>query len=108
MLLNALKVALRNLMRNKVYSLINIFGLAIGIACCLLILVHVMDEFSFDQHHEKKDRIYRMALERIYPDHNTHYAMIPFSMGDAAKAEFPEIQEMVRLWGAFGDIIFQY
>ena len=108
MLLNALKVAFRNLLRNKVYSLINIIGLAIGIACCLLILVHVMDEFSYDGYHAKKDNIYRMALERMYPDHNTHYAMIPATMGEAAKDEFPEIQEMVRLWAAFGDVIFQY
>ncbi|MEZ4829780.1 MAG: ABC transporter permease [Bacteroidia bacterium] len=98
MLYNSLKIAIRNLGRNKIYSLINIIGLSMGIACCLMILLHVSDEFSYDRFHTQGDRIYRMALERIYPDRKTHYAIIPSSMGEAARDEFPEIEKLVRLW----------
>ena len=53
---NYLKVAIRNLMRNKTFSAINILGLAIGIACCMLILLYVQDELNYDRHHENADR----------------------------------------------------
>ncbi|MEZ4775367.1 MAG: FtsX-like permease family protein [Bacteroidia bacterium] len=98
MISNAIKIAFRNLARHKVYSLINIAGLSVGISCCLLILLHVSDEFSYDRFHQKGDRIYRMALERIYPDRRTFYAIIPSGIGEAAKDEFPEIETLVRLW----------
>lgn len=108
MLMNALKIAYRNLLRNKLYSLINIIGLAVGIACCLVIVLFVEDEWSYDRFNDKADRIYRMSLDRIYPDHNTTYAIIPASMGEAARDEFPEIQEMVRMWQFPGDVVFRH
>ena len=52
---NHLTVALRNLLRHKIYSLINISGLAVGMVCCILILLYVQDEFSHDRHHENAD-----------------------------------------------------
>jgi putative ABC transport system permease protein len=58
---NYFKVAFRNLMRYKFYSFINIFGLAIGIACFTLITLFVLDEISYDQFHSKSDRIYRVV-----------------------------------------------
>ena len=60
MIRNILKVMLRNLKKYKVFSLINIMGLAIGMACCLLILLFVSDELSFDRHNALGDRIYRL------------------------------------------------
>jgi putative ABC transport system permease protein len=68
MLSNYFKLAIRNLLKNSRYALINILGLATGIACCLLILLYVADERSYDRHWPDGDRIYRMSLERIYPD----------------------------------------
>ena len=62
MLKNYLKIALRNLRKHKVYSFINIMGLAIGIACCLLILLYVQDELSYDRFHRRAENIYRIAL----------------------------------------------
>ncbi|MEO0331658.1 MAG: ABC transporter permease, partial [Bacteroidota bacterium] len=62
MLRNYLKIAYRNLLKNKVFSLINILGLAIGMAACLLILQYVRFELSYDKFHEKSDRIYRASL----------------------------------------------
>ena len=108
MFINALKIAYRNLLRNRLYSLINIIGLAVGIACCLVIVLFVEDEWSYDRFNDKADRIYRMSLDRIYPDHNTTYAIIPASMGEAARDEFPEIEQMVRMWQFPGDVVFRH
>jgi len=60
---NFLKVAIRNIVRQKFYSLINILGLAIGLACSLLILVFIMHELSYDQFHDKKDQIFRLCIK---------------------------------------------
>ena len=63
MLKNYLKIAVRNIKRNKIYSFINIAGLAIGIACCLLILLYIQDELSYDRFHKNADRIYRINTD---------------------------------------------
>ncbi len=62
MIKNYIKIALRNLLKQKGYSLINVAGLAIGMACCLLILLYVKDELSYDRYHKNIDRIYRVTL----------------------------------------------
>lgn len=108
MLQNYLKTAFRNLWRKKGYTLINILGLSIGIACCLLILMHIRDELSYDDYHEKADQVYRMALERIYPDHITNYAIIPAGFADVVKQDIPEVEDVVRLRTAFGAVIVEY
>ncbi len=59
---NYLTIVIRLLLRYKGYSLINVLGLAIGIAGCVLMVLYVYDEFSFDQYHQNKDRIYRLAV----------------------------------------------
>ena len=60
MLRNYLTVAIRNLLRQRVYTLINVFGLSVGMTACVLIGLYVLDELRFDRHHEKADRIYRV------------------------------------------------
>ena len=104
---NYLKTAFRNLWRKKVYTFINILGLSIGIACCLLILMHIRDDFSYDKYHTKANQVYRMALERIYPDHVSKYAIIPAGFADVLVQDIPEIEEVVRLRTAFGETIIQ-
>jgi putative ABC transport system permease protein len=69
---NYLKVALRNILRNKVYSFLNIFGVAIGVACFLFIYMFVRFELSYDQFHEKSDRIYRIAVRALIGDTKIH------------------------------------
>lgn len=61
MVRNYLKIALRNIQRHKVYSLINFFGLSIGVACCLLLALYVQDEFLYDKHHENLENLYRIT-----------------------------------------------
>ncbi len=97
MIQNYLKIALRNLLKHKGYSLINILGLASGIACCILILIYVADERGYDRAWPNVDRIWRMSLERIYPDRRTGYAIVPPSYAQSVKNECPEVEAVVRI-----------
>jgi putative ABC transport system permease protein len=104
MLRNYFKVAFRNLLRRKGFSLINIFGLATGMAVCLLIVLFVQSELGYDKHHEKGENIYRVALERIYPGRSTSYSMIPQSIGPAIQKEFPQVKECTRVFNFTGGV----
>lgn len=104
MLTNYFRVALRSLLKRKGYSLINILGLATGMAVCLLIVLFVKTELGYDRHNEKGDAIYRVVLDRIYPGRSTSYSMIPQSIGPAIQKEFPEVQEVTRVFNFTGGI----
>lgn len=104
MLQNHLKLAFRHMWRKKGYTLINILGLAIGIACFLLIFLFVWDESSFDKFHEKGDDIYRVALDRKYPGRVRSYAIIPHSYASVIATDFPEVKEAVRLFYFQGNV----
>lgn len=103
MLKNFFKVAVRNLLKRKAFTLINISGLATGMAACLLIILFVKSELNYDKQHVNGKDIYRLVLDRIYPGRTTSYAFIPQSIGAAAKAEFPEVKESVRMYNFTGD-----
>ena len=96
MIANYLKVAIRNLMRNKTFSAINILGLAIGMACCMLILLYVQDELSYDQHHKNAHRIYRLAAEIQSEGAPGRFALTSFPMGSTLVQEFPSVEDAVR------------
>jgi putative ABC transport system permease protein len=98
MIKNYLKIAFRNLLKRKVFSTINVLGLAIGMAVCLLIILFIQSELGYDTYHKNADQIYRMVLERKYPGRSTSYAIIPQSIGDAVKAEFPEVLESTKMF----------
>jgi putative ABC transport system permease protein len=100
---NYFKVAFRNLLKRKGFSLINILGLATGMAVCLLIILFIQNELSFDKQHEKAKDIYRVVLERSYPGRSTSYSIIPQSIGGAIKAEYPEVLESTRLFNLSGN-----
>lgn len=107
MFTNNLKVALRNLLRQKVYFIINIAGLAVGIASCLIIVLYVQHEFSYDRFIQDHDRIYRMVLERKYPNHSTFYSIIPQSFEGVIKRDFPEVEQSTNLFG-FNNFTLSY
>src|ERR1700748_3369166 len=96
MLRNYLKTALRNLWKNKGFSLLNIVGLAIGLATCLLILVYVMDELSYDHYNVNADRIYRFEDDVKF--NGTHFVMAssPGPAMDALKRDYPEVEQVTR------------
>jgi putative ABC transport system permease protein len=89
---NYLKVAVRSLLKRKAFTLINILGLAIGMAVCLLIVLFIRSELGYDNFHRHGNRIYRMVLDRKYPEHISSYAIIPASFGPAMLREFPEVE----------------
>ncbi len=93
---NFLKIAWRNLRRNQSYAVINILGLAIGVACCLLILLWVADELSYDQWNAKADRTYRTAAEINFGGSHRNYAVCPAPLAAALRADFPEVETAVR------------
>lgn len=99
MLKNYIKIAVRNLFKKKGYSFVNIFGLAIGIATSLLIISFVLHELSYDDYHEKADRIYRVIQTMSTEDKTEEQASTPFPLGPVLKAEFPnQVQEYVRFY----------
>ncbi|MFT3705326.1 MAG: ABC transporter permease [Agriterribacter sp.] len=112
MIKNYFKSAFRNFKKRKVFSFINLIGLATGMAVCLLLALYIQSEFGYDNFHEKRDQIYRLAAQRIYPGRTAYMGEIPRSIGQAAKLEFPEVLESVRIFPAgkkvkIDDKIFQ-
>ena len=101
MLSSYIKIALRNLKKYKGYSLINIAGLGIGMACCILILLYVQHELSYDRFHEKGERIYRASREWFNANGETslHLGHVAPPIGPLLAADFPEIEEVTRLLG---------
>jgi len=98
MLKNYFKIAFRNFRRQKLYSFINVFGLAVGLAFCTLVFLYVRDELSFDHFHVQRDRIYRVYTARYHPDGSTEArnAWLPMPLGPAMKADLPEVEQYVR------------
>lgn len=95
MLKNYLKIVLRHIRKYKGYTFINIFGLALGMACCILILMWVYHEINFDKFHKNGDRIYRI-LQHIQYSEVVTWAINQGPLAPALKDEIPEIQEAVR------------
>ena len=91
MLTNYFKIALRNLRRNRVFSAINIFGLAIGLAACLLIAAYVRDETHYDRFANRSQDIYRVNLG-ISGVTQSDYPMVDVAVGPGMAAAYPEIE----------------
>lgn len=107
MLLNNLKIALRNLVRYKSFSIINILGLTIGLTVFLAITLYIVDEFSFDRFHTKKDRIYRAVITAEYDGQVNKWGRVPNRVATTAQQEIPEIEKAARYFHHnFGDIAF--
>lgn len=97
MLRNYLKIAFRSLWRAKAHTIINVFGLALGISCCILISLYVRDELTFDSFHSKAHRIYRVYGREDWGEKQQFfYTETPFAMGPALKANLPEVVSHVR------------
>ena len=96
MLKNYFKIAFRNLWRKRAYSLINITGLAVGMACRFLIFLYVHFELSYDRFHQKADRIYRVVGDLKSSTETLHWYITPGPLGRTIKTEFPQVQEVTR------------
>jgi putative ABC transport system permease protein len=104
---NYLKIAWRNLLKRKTYAFINIFGLALGAAICLLIVLFIKSESSVDSWRADSDNVYRMVLKRQYPSRVSSYAIIPHSFAQTVKDELPEVTDAVRIFNFFNNGTFQ-
>jgi putative ABC transport system permease protein len=104
MIKNYLKIAFRNLVKHKSFSFINIIGVAIGLACFLLLSLYVKDELSYDRHHANADRIYRLSRTFLSKDGSVSlrlgHAAPPF--GPLIKEDFPEVEQVVRMLATDG------
>ena len=97
MLKNYLKIALRNIKRHKGYSAINIFGLAIGITCCLYIYLYVRQELSYDRYHNDADRVYRIACTWKGAAIEESIPLISYPVADVIEERFSEVESIGRL-----------
>src|SRR5215510_4017056 len=104
MIRNYLKVALRNLWKNKAFSAINIVGLAAGLAVCLLIVLYVVDELSYDKYNKNADRIYRLDADIFFNNTQATFSVAPDPLAPALVRDYPQVEQMVR-FNYQGDIL---
>ncbi|PTM07706.1 MAG: cell division protein FtsX, partial [Bacteroidetes bacterium] len=102
MIKNYIKIAWRNLIKNKGFTAINILGLSLGIGCFIVIAMYVTDELSYDQYHENADRIYRINADIKFGGSNLSMAVTSDPMGEALKNDYPEVEEYVRIYASGG------
>ena len=104
---NYFKTAFRTLVRNKTYAFINIAGLAVGIAVCMMIFIIIQYQTSFDNFHSNKDRIYRVLTEYHHAeDANITYGKdVPFPMPTGLKTTFPQIEEVAPIFASHDDVL---
>ena len=107
MLKNYLKVAVRNFFKHRGFSFINIFGLAVGVACCLTIVLYVLDEISYDRYHDKAEQIYRVGIDGYINNIAFHGVITCSPMAQTLVREFPEVEAATRLRN-FGFPVFRY
>src|SRR5215212_9699573 len=105
MVKNYLKIAWRNLVKNKTFSIINIAGLAIGLSCFLLIALYVLDELSFDRFNKKSDRIYRINSDIKFGGSDLRLPVASDMMGQVLKKDYPEVEQYTRIYGQGGLLI---
>ena len=110
MIYNYLKIAVRNLLKYKFISFINLFGLTVGLACCLLILTYILHELSYDRYHKNADRIYRVTRSFNNPEtgaQSLNLGTVAPPFGPLLQNDFQEIEKMTRLFNA-GTVVFKY
>lgn len=100
---NYFKTAWRNFVKSKIFSIINVIGLAIGLACFLLITLYVMDELSYDRYNTKADRIYRINSDIRIGGTNLHMPVTSDMMGQLLKKDYPQVEKYTRIYTFNGD-----
>ncbi len=106
MLKNLVKISIRNLLKGKFYTILNILGLTLGVTCSLFLLFFVKDELSYDRFFEKGKDIYRVVTRITETDNQFLWAVAQIPFGPTARSEFPEVSKYVRLSGA-GRMLFK-
>jgi putative ABC transport system permease protein len=99
MLKNLFKIAIRNILKDKTYSAINVLGLTIGITCSMFLLMYILDELSYDRYHENADNIYRVISNIKEPDNAFTWAVAQIPLGEELRDNYPEVKNAVRFFG---------
>ena len=103
---NYAKVGFRNILKYKVFSFINVFGLAVAMSVCMLIILMLADQNRYDQFHDKKDRVFRILSD--YDNSRQSYATSPFPLANALKEKYPIMEETTHLTpGVGGDAVYE-
>jgi len=97
MLRSYLKVAFRNLTKNRTFSIVNIAGLAVGTICCLYIIMYVMDQYSYDKQHNRAEDIYRINSRLTIEGVTRQNATGSPPIAPAMKRDFPEVEQFTRV-----------
>ncbi|MCP4726958.1 MAG: FtsX-like permease family protein [bacterium] len=92
------KISLRNIKKNKITSMINIFGLALGISCCLIIFLYLQNELTYDRYHERSDQIYRISGTYVTSGEPIRFAPASPAIGPRLVEEYPEFEESARIF----------
>jgi len=100
--LNFIKIAIRNMLKDRAYAFINIIGLSLGVAFSFLIFLYVLNETSYDKHISGSENVYRLAADFTIDDHEDIYSNVPRPMGQALVREYPGITSSVRVVGYNG------
>ncbi|NJK94069.1 MAG: ABC transporter permease [Bacteroidales bacterium] len=104
MIINFYKIAFRNILKHKVYSLINVFGLAIGFTAFILISLYINYEFNWDTHNKNYDRIYRVQTRLLLADRENVWTQVPAAVAGHLEINYPEFEKIVLTregWGEF-------
>jgi len=105
MLKNYLKIAFRNLIRHRIFTFINVLGLAIGLVCFILIMLWIQDELSFDRHNSNFEQIYRIGTDTKMGEQEETGTWTAIPLGPALMEEIPEIESAVRLKGNYENLV---
>src|SRR4051812_20000268 len=89
--------SLRYIYRSQGIMIINVFGFAVAMSCCILIFLYMSDEHAYDRHYMNADKIYRVALDRVYPERNVMWAPIPPGVRDGFVTELREVEAPTRI-----------
>ena len=103
MLKNYLKIAWRNMKKSKAFSFINVFGLTIGLTCCMLIAMYLFYELSYDSHHKNGDRVYQLGTAFVKEGKEDRNANTPAPMAKTMQMAFPEIEKATRMCRTFSE-----
>ncbi len=95
---NLLKIAFRNIVKDKTYTAINVFGLTIGITCSLFLLMYILDELSYDRYHKNSDNIYRVVSNIKEPDNTFTWAVAQIPLAEELRDNYPEVTNAVRFF----------
>ena len=98
MIKNYIKTALRHFSRQKGFTAINMFGLTIGLACCIVIFLFVSDELSFDKYHDELDQVYRVAVRTENPNLTSQSATVCAPVAQVLKENFPQVEKVAQVF----------